>query len=188
MALPQKFIGVTSKEQSVSRSVNTVLEIISSLTHCRNGDGYEDEESKGGVKDGGAKCALDTTLIQACNRLDAMLGESSNWDNKAQDEMMRAITRTHELQHTFLSAQADAARSIQKPSFQLKPTLVSTGAEFLAIYGDPGVKGGAIIGSGATPEAALADFDAAFSRPSEQQKVLQPVNPPGKKKSKHEKQ
>jgi hypothetical protein len=188
MALPQKFLGVASKEQSVSRSINTVLEIISSLTHCRNGDGYEDGESKGGIKDGGAKCALDTTIIQACNRLDTMLGESSNWDNKVQEDMMRAVTKTHELQHAFIAAQADAARSIQKPSFQLKPTLVSTGAEFLAIYGDPGVKGGAIIGSGATPESALADFDAAFGRDAGQQKVLQPVNPPGKKKPKHEKQ
>jgi hypothetical protein len=55
----------------------------------------------GGVTDGGVKLAIETSIIQACNRLDVILGEKGNWNNKVQEEMFRAVTKTHTLQHSF---------------------------------------------------------------------------------------
>lgn len=172
-------LAVVQKDSIVQRQVSTLLDIVSTLRHNLD-DGGTPIPSKPEL-DGGVKAAMDTTIIQACSRLDEMLKHTDNWENRAQDDMMRAITKTHEAQQEFLKSQKEAADSISRPSFQMKPTLVSTGAEFLAVYGDPRIAGQAIIGRGETPEAALRDFDLAFKRAPKDQLILQTEKKPKKK-------
>lgn len=54
------------------------------------------------------------------------------------------------------------------PHVLMRPALVQDGNAWLAIYGD--LPSG-VVGTGATPAEAMADFDAAWTRPA--------VAPPG---------
>ncbi len=164
-------LAIAQKDSIVQRQVSTLLDIVSTLRHNVEETGAPIPNRP--ELDGGVKAAIDTTIIQACSRLDEMLKHKENWENDAQDEMMRAITRTHEAQQDFLKSQKEAADLVKRPSFQMRPTLVSTGNEFLAVYGDPRIAGQAIIGRGETPEAALQDFDLAFKRVPKDQLILQ---------------
>jgi hypothetical protein len=192
MALPPRHIPVTQKEQAVARNVSTLLDAIRGLAQTVSGtEATFSQGAVGGVTDGGVKLAIETSIIQACNRLDVILGEKGNWNNKVQEEMFRAVTKTHTLQHSFLEAQRLAAQTVLRPSFQWKPQLVNTGEEFLAVLGDLRNPATSIIGRGPTPAAALDDFDAAFQRKAEDQLTVQPETPTpakAKKPRKNEKQ
>lgn len=54
------------------------------------------------------------------------------------------------------------------PHVLMRPTLVQDGNAWLAIYGDLPT---GVVGTGSTPAEAMADFDAAWTRPA--------VSPPG---------
>lgn len=122
--------------------------------------------------DGGAKTAAVNTFVHACNRMDEILSQPDRWELKKHDELYKSIIDTHKKQQDFLDAQTASVKLIQRPSFQLKPTLAIAGEEYIAFFGDITKPGRALIGRGSTPDMALLDFDAAFHRCPEDQFVM----------------
>jgi len=127
--------------------------------------------------DGGTVAAAATTFIKTCAKIDDLLADLSRWNLESQDALYDALVRTQEQQQAFLKAQTAAAESITRPSFQLKPVLVLVDNGYAAVYGDLST-GASIVGYGITPEAAFADFDAAWRRQAVEQNVITPVAPP----------
>lgn len=122
--------------------------------------------------DGGTVTAASNTFIKTCAKIDDLLEDKSRWNLETQDALYDACIRTQEVQQKFVQTQTEAAASLMRPSFQVKPMLVLVEGGYIAIYGDL-TSDASVIGSGATPEAAMQDFDAAWNRrPVEQTKIV----------------
>lgn len=119
--------------------------------------------------DGGALAAATVTFCNACKRLDEILGDSARWNLEKANDLYGALTKTQEEHQRFLAAQTKVAENALLPSTQLKPSIFQHGGIFLAIYGDPAIPSGHIVGRGHTPEAALRDFNLAFKRQADDQ-------------------
>jgi hypothetical protein len=124
--------------------------------------------------DGGTVAAAATTFIKVCAKIDELLEDKSRWNLETQDAFYDAVIQTQEQQQKFLKTQTAAAASVMRPSYQFRPTLFLTDGGYIAVHGDL-TSSGVVIGSGPTPEAALLDFDAAWQRRPDEQKVLVPV-------------
>lgn len=115
--------------------------------------------------DGEAQIAASNTFIKACSRLDALLEDTDRWGMGPYKEIYAAMNGCYAQQFQFLKAQTYAANQVCRPSFLLKPDLARLEDQsFIAYWGDITTPGAGLIGRGATPEAAFADFDAAYSR------------------------
>jgi hypothetical protein len=124
--------------------------------------------------DGGTVAAAAVTFIKTCARIDELLADNSRWSLETQDALYDALIRTQEHQQQFLKAQTDGASAITRPSWLYKPVLVIVENGYAAIYGDL-TSGASIVGYGLTPEAAFADFDAAWKRQAIEQNVIAPI-------------
>jgi hypothetical protein len=125
-------------------------------------------------KDGGIASAAETTFIKTCAKIDDLLEDKSRWSLETQDALYSACIETQEVQQKFIKTQTEAAASLMRPSFQVKPLLVLVEGGYIAVHGDL-TSDGAVIGSGATPEAAMLDFDAAWNRRLVEQTKIIPV-------------
>lgn len=131
----------------------------------------------GGAIDGGTVAAAANTFVATCAKIDELLADKSRWNLETSDALYDAAIQTQEYQQRFLRAQTEAAASILRPSFQIKPTLIAVQGGYAAVFGELTSKS-AVIGYGATPEAAMADFDAAFLRqPENQHQLTTPETP-----------
>lgn len=137
--------------------------------------------------DGGALASATVTFIKACNRLDALLDDPARWTMDGHDQIHRAIMATQMEQQRFLQAQQRAAEIVQRPSYQLRPTIVVVDTYFVAYYGDASDASRCIVGRGDTPEKALIDFDEAFKRTPDKQWLVQPAAEPQPKPSRKKK-
>jgi hypothetical protein len=126
--------------------------------------------------DGGTVAAAAATFIKTCARIDELLADNSRWSLETQDALYDALIRTQEFQQQFLKAQTAGAEAITRPSFLHKPMLVLVENGYAAVYGDL-TTGANIVGYGVTPEAAFADFDAAWNRKAIEQNVIAPIAP-----------
>ncbi len=171
--------ALVGKEHALSMQVAVLLSVVDKLGECLATEHRFTGQEKAAL-DGGVTASVEATLIQACNRLDSLLANPKNWGTADQDALFRAITRTHEAQQAFLASQKLSADEVRRPSFQLRPSLMRAETGFAAVYGDITDPSGHIVGVGATPEAALLDFDAAFQRVPAQQ--IQVSNEKSKKK------
>lgn len=164
-----------TREAVVNAQIGNVLGVIHSLNPFLLYNPHRMEE--GGLPttapklDGETALAASATFIHACARLDAILTDNGRWDMAMHDELYKSIGEVNAAQKKFLDTQREAAAQILRPSFNLRPKLISTTTEFVAFWGDPMTPGASIIGHGPTAEDALKDFDAAFSRAPEQQIV-----------------
>jgi len=167
-------VSLRTREDVTGHQIESVLLL---LDHLRPFLVAPDaREGVGPDMDGGAVMAAATTFAKATDRLDAILDDSARWDIKEINTLHEALIATHTAQQAFLAAQTKSASEIIRPSFQCRPTLYVSDGKFLAVWGDTP----AIVGTGNTPNAALADFDAAFYRTSEEQVKLtfeEPIPP-----------
>jgi hypothetical protein len=113
---------------------------------------------------GEARVAAENTFIKICDRLEKIIDEEARWSMTGATNFYDELVETQKAQQEFLSTQTAAASLVLRPSYIHRPTLMRDGISFYAVWGDSSIPGGAIIGVGATPNAALADFDAAFDR------------------------
>ena len=144
----------------------------------------------GGPIDGGTVIAAASTFIKTCAKIDEILADKSRWNLDTSDALYAAVIKTQEFnqrvlqkQTEFLQTQTEAAASLMRPSFQLKPELLRVEGGYAAIHGNLTTHS-AVVGYGATPEAAMADFDSAFQRQPEQQHKLETIEPTKQKKKK----
>jgi len=131
-----------------------------------------DEEETPHKIDGGVAASASVTFINVCSRIDEMLADRSRWDTAAHDRLYDAIAAVQKAQVDYLTAQAEGAKMLQRPSIQFHPTVANDGERFVAFYGDINRVGYAIIGLGNTPAEALADFDQAFLRSPREQIIM----------------
>lgn len=122
---------------------------------------------------GEARAAAENTFIGLCDRLDKIITDDARWSMTDTTQFYEELIQTQKSQQEFFAAQTESTKIVQKPHFQLKPMLMRDDTKFYAVWGDSTKPGGAIIGVGATPSAALIDFDSAFERtPAEQVSII----------------
>lgn len=166
----QQFAHPT-REMLVENQIETCLQVLECLKgylllHTR------DVEQQPAL-DGGAVSAGVATFMKACQRIDSILDSNESWKLDGHIAISKSILDVHEAQKKFLQEQAASAAEVRRPSYQLRPTLLSLGAEgFAAVWGDVSTPGAALVGRGSTPKAALLDFDAAFERTPSEQLIL----------------
>jgi hypothetical protein len=119
-----------------------------------------------------ARLAAEATFMGLCDRLDKIVADEARWSMTGTSNFYDELAETQKAQQEFLSTQTAAASIVLRPSYIHRPTLMRDDTNFYAVWGDSTIPGGAIIGVGATPNAALADFDAAFDRAPKDQLSL----------------
>lgn len=171
------------KQESIpSRDSTTVTQISALLAVANQLQPYlllphpdiDDPVSRNPPKlNGEALIAATSTFIKTCEALDQIVSDATRWSLAQSDALYHAATEAQHQHKAFLLAQTQAAQSIKRPSYQLRPTLAVFENSYVAYWGDITIQDAAIIGRGETPEAALADFDAAFQRsPDKQVKLI----------------
>lgn len=161
---------IPTREAVTDRQVETVLSVLGSLQPYLLLPSREYNNEKPEL-DGGAHSSAVVTFTKACDRLDAILADESRWKIKGSDRLYNAIIGAQRSVKKLHQAQTINALSLQRPCTIFRPQFAQMGDTFTAYYVSSDFPGGILIGRGATPQAALADFDKAFSRiPSEQLK------------------
>lgn len=132
---------------------------------------HSDDEGCGKL-DGGAKAAVEATLIKVCDRLDAILDDGSRWTLAQHDGLYDAMLASQLQAAASLKEQAEAFKYARSPAALYKPHVVAINNEFIAVWGDLEGEGSYLLGRGPTPAAALADFNLAFERAPRDQQIL----------------
>lgn len=155
-------------------TLHTVIQALSPflLGQDRHYFFHQAEEQVDKKIDGGVALSASLSFINVCSRIDAILEDKTRWDTSAHDRLYEAIASVQKAQVDYLNAQAEGAKMLQRPSIQFHPTVANDGQKFVAFYGDIDKPGYAVIGLGNTPAEALADFDRAFLRTSQEQIIL----------------
>lgn len=116
--------------------VQTLLTTIQTLTQSLSFLGMKDEDGTPRMRE--ATIAVENALTAACERLEATTREDARW-----------------------AAENDPDK-LPPPHMRLKPTLCLFGEGWLAFHGHIDYLDKSLIGYGATPQLALACFDAMF--------------------------
>lgn len=179
---------VPTRENVNSEQITTLLHVTNALQAYLLSPHREfDPANSHPELDGGALAAATETFCKACEQLNGILADKSRWGMERSNDLYGSLVKTQEAQQGLLNAQRKVAEAALLPHNQLKPTIFQHNGLFLAIYGDPAIAAGHIMGRGYTPEAALNDFDLAFKRMAndQYQVSVEPDdndNPKGKKK------
>lgn len=174
---PNQAIPQVGQAQLPSRESVTEHQIVM-LLHVMNGlnpfliGGPVSEFATPPHIDGGVACAASVSFVNLCSRLDAILADNSRWDTLLHDRLYASIENVQKAQVEFLKEQAASAKAVRRPAFQLRPTLASSGDDFLAVFGDISKPGCYIVGRGKTPNEAMEDFDKAFDRTTAEQLLM----------------
>lgn len=179
-------VPIPTREAANSQQLGMLLAITQSLQAYLVLPPDDRAVPTGGPIDGGTVAAAATTFIKTCGKIEELLADKSRWSLEPQDALYTSLVQVHEQQRQFLHAQTLAAATILRPSFRLKPELHVVDDGYAAIFGDL-TTGSAVIGYGATPEAAFEDFDAACNRQPEQQHKFMPETPAEVKPKKRKK-
>jgi hypothetical protein len=160
----QNTVTLPSRESINAMQITNLLNIFSLLTAYLVQAKLTDAESDyhGGKQDGGVKCAVETTVINLCSRLDEALTEPGRWDLHAQNNLESTLIECYKQNTRMLRAQADGYEEIVSPHHRLKPMLVKMGNDWIAFCGDINNIDNAIVGIGTYPEQAIKAFDELF--------------------------
>lgn len=181
---------VPNRESVNSEQISTLLHVINAFQAYLLAPHREfDPNNAHPELDGGALAAATVTFGNACKKLDEILNDNGRWGLDKANDLYGSLVKTQEAHQALLGAQKKVAEAALLPHSQLKPTIFQHGGIFLAIYGDPSIPAGHIVGRGFTPEAALNDFDLAFKRLANDQYqiAVEPgddTNPKNNKKTK----
>jgi hypothetical protein len=161
----EKPVAIPSREtissMQVANLLNTFSVLSSFLLHSRYRP--DDEVVPGGALDGGVKCAIESTLINLCSRLDFVIAEPGRFDMADQHNLENYLAEAYKQNARMLSAQADAYAEITTPHYRLKPSLIKMAeGSWLAICGDLQNLDNALVGMGDCPQKAIEAFDAIF--------------------------
>lgn len=185
MKPPNQQLPIPSRESTSHGQLNALLVITQALQPYLILPPQENIPKDPQI-DGGTVAAAASTFIRTCAKIDELLADASRWNLESQDALYDSLVQTQEQQQKFLQTQTEAAALVLRPSFHLKPVLVLVDNGYAAVYGDL-TNGAGVVGFGVTPEAAFADFDAAWKRQQIEQNVIQPVAPAVEEKPKRKK-
>jgi len=179
-----------NRESVNSEQISTLLHVINAFQAYLLSPHREfDPNNAHPELDGGALATATVTFGNACKKLDEILNDKPRWGLEKANDLYGSLIKTQEAQQALLDAQKKVVEAALLPHSQLKPTIFQYQGLFLAIYGDPSISSGHIVGRGYTPEAALNDFDLAFKRLANDQYqiAVEPgddTNPKNNKKTK----
>lgn len=150
-----------SAATSVAAPLDVLLNALGQVTGCRHVVCGSEEDGEGSTRipevDGGLKMAYDQTLIRILDRIDSLVETPKFWKPK-QRAAEKATQADLAARMTKLSLGAKLARPSQKLFDQLQMHVDEHGVCTIALA----IPGGAVVGSGKTFGAALADFDSKF--------------------------
>lgn len=165
---------VPIRDAATAQQVNTVLGILgmalsslSSISRLQL-DMEENNEDEGykHVIVGESRVAAETTFINSCERLDAILKDDSRWSMEHQDRVEKDRQDMVKSQLALQYYQAALAAEMTLPHFRYRPTVArATDGDWIAFIGDPNDLRNAIVGVGQKPQEAIDDFDKKFGDP-----------------------
>lgn len=153
-----------SRDQVTAVQVNTLLQAVQTLNHLVVARCGVVTEPDGGQCDGGVCAALDSTIVRALNQLDDIFGDSPRWTLTLQSGLEKQLSDVYAAHLDLMRAQKQAVLDVGLPHRVAGPKLLQLeGGVWAAILGDATRLDNCILGMGASPAAALADFDEVFN-------------------------
>ena len=157
--------AVFNKQSVTSSQVNTLLGVIGNLAMTmRNlslGDEADDHDHKQGTRaDGGAIMALEQTILDANERLVAILKEGHRWDTKGVDSVSESIKAVHRQHISTLKSQQDQIEAELRPVVLLKPQVFLLNGKWWCVHGES--IEGRLAGCGDTAYEAVRDFEIKY--------------------------
>jgi hypothetical protein len=152
-------IVLQTREVMTQAQVMPILHMVQALVSCLNGPAFMTDETTRKDLDGGVKSAMESTIIRACGRLDAILGEDSRWTISESP-----VEKYLSTQSALAEAQMKLTQHAMKPHQRHKPALIKmSDGNWCAMLGDVDDLDNAITGIGRTPQEALDAFDGMFT-------------------------
>lgn len=158
----QRQIQIPPRELATHNQVATLLGLIGGLYPVLVSPIRELGKEEPAI-DGGVVMAASQTFARACDRLDRIISDESRWQMGEQDALEAATQTMLQKNITFIETQTEASRSVTRPSFRYRPGLLRVEGGWAAILGDTSNLDNCVLGVGASPEAALEDFDKKFT-------------------------
>src|SRR5262245_27242895 len=149
---------VINRYLATHNQVMTLLAIITTLNQSL--ERVDGEEPQGGAKCGGTRVGVEASLLAATNRLDEILADQTRWNLDKIDSVDDTVRRVHQQQIKTLVAQQRSCEEEIRPALILRPRVFSQNGTWFAVYGEE--IEGRLVGTGATPEAALLDFEQRY--------------------------
>lgn len=148
-----------NKENASSVQINNLLQTIAVLTQSVR----DVPELSGGPLDGGVKTAVELSIINACTRLDAIMGENSRWDVADYVALSATMQSMYDENTRLIQEQRAAYAEAASAHNKYKPQLVRLpNGKWLAISGNMNDIDNALVGLGDCPADAIAAFDDMF--------------------------
>jgi hypothetical protein len=148
-----------NKENASSVQINNLLQTIAVLTQSVR----EVPELSGGPLDGGVKTAVELSIINACTRLDAIMGDNSRWNVADYVALSATMQSMYDENTKLIQEQRAAYAEASSAHNKYKPQLVRlTNGKWLAISGNMNDIDNALVGLGDCPADAIAAFDDMF--------------------------
>lgn len=156
-------LQLITREHVNGAQLNALLQTFSVLSGYLLNDRDEDG-TKGGLADGGARMAVENSVVKICDRLDSILQDKERWSMDAQQTLEGSLTEAYKQNAEASKAQAAAYVDSISPHRQYEPKLMKLpNGDWVAYLGDLCDLNNAILGMGASPAQAIAAFDGMFS-------------------------
>lgn len=156
-------VPLVTRDSITASQVSTLLQVTGTLLSFLAMSSRSDDAGVGTALDGGVRSSVESTVINACHRLDILLENDSRWNLAVQElletkaaEMMQLNIQNLKVQHAQLS-------DMSRPSVQHPPKLLKLpDGKWMALFGSPDQPETMILGVGDSPESALESFDRVF--------------------------
>lgn len=156
-----------ARDTVTSVQLSNLLGVINSLSYLLTvpiRDSETNIPSSGNPLDGGAKAAVEATVINACGQIDEILKDPSRWKLDWHEHLEYKLGEIYQQQLNFLRAQTAAVEEIRSPHYVYRPTLAQVAdGNYLAFMGDQNDLENAVFGVGSSPAEAMRSFDQAFN-------------------------
>jgi hypothetical protein len=136
----------------------------------------EDEDAEPSMTEW--EIAAENTFCNACEKIDKIIADERRWGIKYQERLEALFERNTKMAQQVAeeqaklyaitaereAAQKEAVKEASSPHNTFRPVLFQTSeGVWIACLGGPNIEQASILGSGASPAAALKAFDAAFN-------------------------
>lgn len=154
-----------ARDTVTSVQLSNLLGVVNSLSYLLTNPVRDTDPIAPGVNplDGGAKAAVEATVINACGQIDEILKDPSRWKLDWHEHLECKLGEIYQQQLAFLRAQTAAVEEIRSPHYVYRPTLAQVAdGSYLAFMGDKDDLEHSVYGVGASPAEAMKSFDQAF--------------------------
>lgn len=156
-------IILPNRESVNAAQLGLLLQTAQSLVGCLRQPDTEWNQSNTPSLDGGAKMAIEQSLIRTCARIDAVMTDTTRWGFEVHQQLEKQMTEMYEQNTNLLRAQTRLAEEAVRPSARYRPRLLCLNGTWTAVLGDLNDIDNAICGVGGSPDEALRAFDEIFA-------------------------